>query len=95
MKLDIKKWNEARKELEAAIKDSKDRQRETMQPRWRHGPDDYKKSNMKRDATELYALRAALRGEQHCESWPIEEALELLPEYSLPVEEKQMDAVAL
>lgn len=95
MKLDKKKWNEIRKELEQKIKESKARQRETMQPRWRHGPDDWEKINMKFDATTLYAVRAAARGKQHCEQWPIQDAIDkILPQYALPAEEeKQTDVV--
>ncbi len=90
MKLDKKKWNEIRKELEQKIKESKIRQRETMQPRWRHGPDDWEKINMKFDATTLYAVRAAVRGKQHCEQWPIQDALDkILPQYALPAEEEK------
>lgn len=93
MKLDIKKWNEVRKELEKAIKDSKQRQRESHQPRWRHGPDDWDKKNMKWDATTLYAVRAACRNKQHCEEWPIQEAIDkILPQYAAP-EEKPVDNV--
>lgn len=90
MKLDIKKWNAVRKELEAAIKDSKERQRESMQPRWYHGRDDQDKITMKWDATTLYAVRAACRNKQHCANWTIEEAKEkILPQYAEIAEEKK------
>ena len=90
MKLDIKKWNEVRRELEKAIKDSKIRQRESMQPRWRHGPDDWEKKNMKWDATTLYAVRAACRGKQHCAEWTIEDAKDkILPQYAAPTDEEK------
>jgi hypothetical protein len=90
MKLDIKKWNEVRKELEKALKESKTRQRESMQPRWRGGIDDREKANMKWSATTLYAVRAACRGKQHCEEWTIEDAKDkILPQYALPKEEEK------
>lgn len=94
MKLDKQKWNDLRKELEKNIKEFKSRQRESLQPRWKHGPDDWEMKNMKFDATTLYAVRAAVRGKQHCEGWPIQDALDkILPQYSLPEEEKPADPV--
>lgn len=94
MKLDKKKWNEIRKEVEKNIKEHKVRQRESHQPRWRHGPDDHALSNMKWDATTLYAVRAAVRGKQHCATWPVQDAIDkILPQYALPEEEKPIDSV--
>jgi len=90
MKLDKKQWNEIRKEVEKSIKEAKVRQRESLQPRWRHGPDDWDLKNKKWDATTLYAVRAACRGKQHCETWSIQDALDkILPQYALPKEEEK------
>lgn len=88
MKLNRQKWNEVRKELEKSIKEFKSRQRESYQPRWRGGPDDWTMKSMKWDATTLYAVRAAVRGKQHCAEWTVEDAIEkILPQYAAPVEE--------
>ncbi len=93
-KLDKQKWDAIRKEVEKSIKEAKTRQRESFQPRWNHGPDDWALKNSKWDATTLYAVRAALRGKQHCEAWPIQDALDkILPQYLLPEEEKPVDNV--
>lgn len=90
MKLDKQKWNAIRKELEEKIKEYKTRRRESLQPRWRHGPDDWEMTNMKFDATTLYAVRAAVRGKQHCEQWPIQDAIDkILPQYA--AEEKPVE----
>lgn len=90
MKLDKKQWNEIRKEVEKSIKEAKVRQRESLQPRWRHGPDDWDLKQKKWDATTLYAVRAAVRGKQHCETWTIQDALDkILPQYALPKEEEK------
>ena len=92
MKLDIKKWNKIRKELEKNIKEYKSRKYESMQPRWNHGPDDWEIGKMKWSATTLYAVRAAMCGIQHCEDWTIEDVKDkILPQYSLPQEEKSID----
>lgn len=90
MKLDKKQWDEIRKEVEKSIKEAKIRKRESFQPRWKHGPDDWELKNKKWDATTLYAVRAALRGKQHCETWPIQDALDkIFPQYALPAEEEK------
>lgn len=90
MKLDKAKWNEIRKELEKSIKEYKARQRESFQPRWKHGPDDWQMQTMKWNATTLYAVRAACRNKQHCEAWTKEDAIDkILPQYALPAEEEK------
>ena len=88
MKLDIKKWNEARRELEKNIKEYKGRRTESMQPRW-GSFDDVALRDMKWEATTLYAVRAAVRGIQHCPSWTIQDAIDrILPQFLVPTEEK-------
>lgn len=87
MKLDKKQWNEIRKEVEKSIKESKARQRASMQPCWRHGPDDREIKQKKWDATTLYAVRAACRGKQH---WTVQDALDkILPQYALSKKEEK------
>lgn len=50
---------------------------------------------MKYDATTLYAVRAAVRGKQHCEDWPIQDAIDkILPQYLSPEEEKVTEPLA-
>lgn len=93
MKLDIKKWNEARKELEKNIKEFKSRRTESGQPHWDEF-DGGALKNMKWDATTLYAVRAACRNRQHCAGWTIEDAKEIiLPQYSIPEQDKLPDIV--
>jgi hypothetical protein len=61
MKLNKAKWTEARLEVEAAIREMKSRKRESHQPRWCHGPDDWKLAALKSKAGGLYWLRNYLR----------------------------------
>lgn len=120
MKLDIEKWNEVRKQLEANIKAMKHSIRRVEKPimtyqqigvheegSWKGRPkydfrptgdmyrggtsnEYYSLEDMKKRATSLYALRAALRDKVHCETWTKEDLLEqVLPSYSIPDDEEK------
>lgn len=61
MKLNKAKWNEARIQIETSIREMKSRKRESHQPRWSHGPDDWELASLKYRAKHLYLLRYEMR----------------------------------
>lgn len=71
MKLDVMKWKQATREIENQIREQKKAQRESGQPRWEKQIDGkwpfggYVLLALKAKATELYAVRAMLRGREH------------------------------
>jgi gluconate kinase len=80
MKLDIQKWNTARKEIEAEIKALK---QEVRQPyREITGREAAHLLDLKATATELYCLRAATRNKKHLPYREVESGLALLSEYA-------------
>lgn len=100
MKLDIKKWNADRKQLEAEIKALKIVIKTGVKKgrRWDNATSsivdceyvggtwtEYKDlHNMKHMATSLYTIRAALRNKLHTPSAVMEDALKEAEKYALP-----------
>lgn len=77
-KIDMKKLRAAIHDTVATLQELKKRQRESHQPRWNRGHDDWALAKAKTRATILCSIRAEMRGRLHRQATTHEQQLVLI-----------------